>query len=168
MAGKIQRITPFLWFDDQAEEAARFYTSVFKNSEIVTTTRYADEAAAASGRPAGSVMTVVFRLDGLEFVALNGGPSFKFTEAVSFVVNCESQEEIDHYWKRLSAGGDEKAQQCGWLKDKFGLSWQIIPTVLGKMLTDQDPKKANAAMQAMLKMKKLDIAGLRQAYAQAG
>ncbi|MGE5242195.1 MAG: VOC family protein, partial [Bacteroidota bacterium] len=130
----MQKITPFLWFDGKAEEAANFYTSIFKNSKIVSVARYGDEAAKASGMPKGTAMTVAFELDGQKFVALNGGPHFKFTEAVSFVVNCQTQEEVDHYWENLSAGGDEKAQQCGWLKDKYGLSWQIVPTVMVEML----------------------------------
>jgi len=162
----MQKITPFLWFDTQAEEAANFYTAIFKNSKIVSVARYGEEAAKASGRPKGSAMTVAFEIEGQKFVALNGGPHFKFTEAVSFVVNCQSQEEVDHYWEKLSAGGDEKAQQCGWLKDKFGLSWQIVPTVMVEMLQDKDPKKSGRVMQAMLKMKKLDIETLKQAHKQ--
>ena len=161
-----QKITPFLWFDDQAEEAVRFYISIFKNSRIVGMSRYGEEGAEVSGRPEGTVMTVAFQLDGQEFVALNGGPIFKFTEAISFVVNCESQDEVDHYWGKLSAGGDPKAQQCGWLKDKYGLSWQIVPDVLGKMMQDKNPKKSGSVMQAMLQMKKLDIKTLKQAYEQ--
>jgi len=162
----MQKITPFLWFDGKAEEAANFYTSVFKNSKIVSIARYGDEAAKASGMPKGTAMTVAFELDGQKFVALNGGPHFKFTEAVSFVVNCKTQDEVDHYWEKLSAGGDEKAQQCGWLKDKYGLSWQIVPTVMVEMLQDKDPKKSGRVMQALLKMKKLDIKTLKQAYEQ--
>ena len=162
----MQKITPFLWFDGKAEEAANFYTSVFKNSKIVSVARYGDEAAKASGMPKGTAMTVAFELDGQKFVALNGGPHFKFTEAVSFVVNCKTQDEVDHYWEKLSAGGDEKAQQCGWLKDKYGLSWQIVPTVMVEMLQDKDPKKSGRVMQALLKMKKLDIKTLKQAYEQ--
>jgi len=162
----MQKITPFLWFDTQAEEAANFYASVFKNSKIVNVARYGDEAAKASGRPEGSAMTVAFELEGQKFVALNGGPHFKFTEAVSFVVNCQTQKEVDHYWEKLSAGGDEKAQQCGWLKDKYGLSWQIVPTVLVEMLQDKNPEKSERVMQALLKMKKLDIKTLQQAYEQ--
>ena len=127
-----QRITPFLWFDSQAEEAVGFYTSVFKNSKIVSVSRYGEEGAEASGRPKGTVMTIAFQLDGQEFVALNGGPIFAFTEAISFVVNCESQEEIDYYWERLSKGGEEKAQQCGWLKDRYGLSWGGNPQDVGR------------------------------------
>jgi predicted 3-demethylubiquinone-9 3-methyltransferase (glyoxalase superfamily) len=157
----MQKITPFLWFDDNAEEAVRFYTSIFKNSKIGKIARYDKAGEKAAGRPAGSVMTVEFELDGQEFVALNGGPHFKFTEAISFVVNCETQEEVDYYWKKLSEGGKEV--QCGWLKDKCGLSWQIVPTVLGELLSDKDAVKAQRVMQAMLKMVKLDIKKLKQA-----
>lgn len=165
MPAKItQKITPFLWFDDKAEEAAKFYTSIFKNSKIGNITRYDEEAAGPTGRPAGSVMTVDFQLGGQEFVALNGGPMFKFTEAISFVVNCENQEEVDYFWSKLSAGGEES--RCGWLKDKFGLSWQVVPTVLIEMLTDQDTAKAKRAMHAMLQMDKIDIAVLKKAYDQ--
>ena len=156
------QITPFLWFDNQAEEAAKLYTSIFKNSKIKKTTRYGNSGAQASGRPEGSVMTVAFELDGQEFTALNGGPHFKFTEAVSFVVNCKSQAEVDEYWEKLSAGGEKV--QCGWLKDQFGLSWQIIPKALNEMIEDPDPVKSQNVMAAMLKMKKIDIAGLREAY----
>lgn len=162
----MQKITPFLWFDNQAEEAANFYTSVFKNSKITHVARYGEEGARVSGRPNGSAMTVAFQLEGQDFVALNGGPHFKFTEAVSFVVNCKTQEEVDHYWDKLSAGGDEKAQQCGWLKDKYGLSWQIVPTDLGKMLQAKNPEKSESVMRALLQMKKLDIKTLKQAYDQ--
>lgn len=158
------RITPFLWFDDQAEEAARFYTSIFPNSKIVGVTRYGAEGANVSGRPNGSVMTVAFELGGQAFVALNGGPHFTFTEAVSFVVNCRTQEELDHYWAKLAAGGNAKAQQCGWLKDKYGLSWQIVPTVLSEMLQDKDPQRSERVMHAVLQMKKLDIRTLKSAY----
>jgi predicted 3-demethylubiquinone-9 3-methyltransferase (glyoxalase superfamily) len=165
MPAKItQKITPFLWFDDKAEEAARFYTSIFKNSKIGNITRYDEEAAGPTGRPAGSVMTVDFQLAGKEFVALNGGPMFKFTEAISFVVNCENQEEVDYFWSKLSAGGEES--RCGWLKDKFGLSWQVVPTVLTEMLTDKDTAKAKRVMHAMLQMDKIDIAVLKKAYDQ--
>ena len=160
----MQRISPFLWFDDKAEEAAVFYTSIFKNSKIRTIVRYADSGAEVTGRPKGTAMTVAFQLDGQEFVALNGGPQYKFTEAVSFVVNCQTQEEVDEYWKKLSDGGREV--QCGWLKDKYGLSWQIVPTILSEMLNDPDPKKADRVMKAMLQMKKIDIKGLKQAYEQ--
>jgi len=165
MPAKItQKITPFLWFDDKAEEAAKFYTSIFKNSKIGNITRYDEEAAGPTGRPAGSVMTVDFQLGGQEFVALNGGPMFKFTEAISFVVNCENQEEVDYFWSKLSAGGEES--RCGWLKDKFGLSWQVVPTVLTEMLTDKDTAKARRVMHAMLQMDKIDIAVLKEAYDQ--
>jgi predicted 3-demethylubiquinone-9 3-methyltransferase (glyoxalase superfamily) len=160
----MQKITPFLWFDNNAEEAVNFYVSVFKNSKIENVARYDEEGANASGRPKGTVMTVSFRLDGQEFVALNGGPVFKFTEAISFVISCETQEEVDYYWEKLSEGGDKKAQQCGWLKDRYGLSWQIVPSVLGKLLSDPDPATCRRVMQAMLRMKKIDIKGLEQAH----
>jgi predicted 3-demethylubiquinone-9 3-methyltransferase (glyoxalase superfamily) len=160
----MQKIAPFLWFDDRAEEAATFYTSIFRNSKIVNIARYGDAGAEVSGRPKGTVMTVEFQLEGQEFVALNGGPQFKFTEAISFVVNCQTQEEVDEYWKKLSDGGREV--QCGWLKDKYGLSWQIVPTILNEMLNDPDPKKAERVMKAMLQMKKIDIKALKQAYEQ--
>jgi len=162
MRKPLQRITPFLWFDDQAEEAARFYVSIFKDSRITSVVRYDDAAAKASGRPKGSVMTVAFELDGQPFTALNGGPHFKFTEAISLVVNCETQEEVDHFWKNLSAGGQEV--QCGWLKDRFGVSWQVVPTVLSEMLQDKDPEKSKRVMAAMLKMRKISIEGLKHAY----
>ena len=152
-------ITPFLWFDDKAEEAANFYVSVFKNSAIGAITRYSDEAANASGRPKGSVMTVAFTLDGSPFTAINGGPVFHFTEAVSFVVSCETQEEIDRLWEKLSA--HPESEQCGWLKDKYGLSWQIVPSILGTLL--DEPKKAGRVMAALIPMKKLDIAALKKA-----
>jgi len=158
----MQKISLCLWFDIQGEEAARFYTSVFKNSKIGRVTRYDEAAAKAAGRPQGSVMTVDFELDGQRYMALNGGPLFKFTEAISLVVNCETQKEVDHFWERLSAGGQEV--QCGWLKDRFGVSWQIVPTILPEMLQDKDPEKAKRVMAAMLKMKKIDIDGLKQAY----
>jgi len=154
----MQKITPFLWFDDKAEEAMNFYVSVFKNSKVVSISRY-DEAGP---RPAGSVMTASFVLEGQEFVALNGGPQFTFTPAISFVVNCTTQEEVDELWAKLSAGGKEV--QCGWLEDRYGLSWQIVPTVLIELLNDPDPVKTNRVMQAMLQMIKIDIEGLRRAY----
>ena len=154
------KITPFLWFDKEAEKAAKFYTSVFKNSKIHRIERYPEGSPA----PAGTVMTVNFELDGLAFTALNGGPLFKFNEAVSFVVNCDTQEEVDDFWTKLSQGGTEV--QCGWLKDKFGLSWQIVPTVLLEMLQDKDAERSKRVMQAMLRMKKIDIKSLRQAYDQ--
>src|SRR5213594_4540472 len=157
-----QKISPFLWFDHQAEDAVNFYVSIFKNSKIGSVTRYAEEAAKASGRPKGSVMTVAFELNGQEFVALNGGPIFKFTEAVSFIVNCETQAEVDRLWEKLSEGGEKG--QCGWLKDKYGLSWQIVPTVLSKMLQDKDARKSERVMSALLQMKKLDIKRLEQAF----
>ena len=153
----IQKITPFLWFDHKAEEAAGFYASIFPNSKIVKVVRYGK----AGPGPPGSAMTVEFQLEGQTFVALNGGPHFKFTEAISFVVNCQSQDEVDVYWDKLSAGGAEV--QCGWLKDKFGLSWQIVPTVLLELLGDPDPQKSQRAMKAMLSMKKLDIRALQHA-----
>jgi predicted 3-demethylubiquinone-9 3-methyltransferase (glyoxalase superfamily) len=160
----MHKITPCLWFENQAEEAVNFYTSIFYNSKILNVTRYGEAGAEVSGRPKGSVMTVLFQIKGQEFLALNGGPIFKFTEAVSFIVNCETQEEMDRLWEKLTEGGDEKAQQCGWLKDKYGLSWQIVPTVLAEMLQDKDAEKSERVMKAMLQMKKLDIQGLKQAY----
>ncbi len=160
----MQKITPFLWFNDQAEEAVKFYTSIFKNSRIGKIARYDKAGEKAAGRPAGSVMTVEFQLEGQEFLALNGGPHFKFTEAISFVVNCKTQAEVNRFWKKLSAGGQEV--QCGWLKDKYGLSWQIVPTVLGGLLTDKDAVKSQRVMEAMLKMVKLDIKKLKQAAKQ--
>jgi predicted 3-demethylubiquinone-9 3-methyltransferase (glyoxalase superfamily) len=156
----MQKITPFLWFDNQAEDAARFYVSIFKNSRIVGVTRYGE----AGPGPRGSVMTVTFELDGQEFIALNGGPHFTFTEAISLSVDCKSQQEVDEFWRRLSEGGEEG--QCGWLKDRYGLSWQINPTILGEMLSDPDPEKSRRVMEAMLKMKKIDIGRLKQAYDQ--
>jgi predicted 3-demethylubiquinone-9 3-methyltransferase (glyoxalase superfamily) len=163
MPDRFQRITPFLWFDRQAEEAVRLYTSVFPDSRVVTTTRYTKESAEVSGMPEGLVMTVAFQLDGQDLSAINGGPHFRFNEAISLVVNCRSQAEVDHYWARLSEGGDERAQQCGWLKDRFGVSWQVVPTELPELLADPDPEKASRATQAMLQMKKLDIAALKRA-----
>jgi len=154
------RISPFLWFDTQAEEAAKFYVSLFPNSRIKTIARYGE----AGPRPKGTVMTVAFELDGQEFIALNGGPQFKFTEAVSFTVSCKTQKEVDEYWSKLSAGGEEGA--CGWLKDRYGLSWQVNPPILGEMLSDPDPKKAKRVMEAMMKMTKIDIEALRKAYEQ--
>lgn len=151
----MQKITPCLWFDGQAEEAVNFYCSVFLEAKIKTVTRYNDAGSKASGRPAGSVMTINFELHGQEYLALNGGPYFKFNEAVSFIVNCENQEEVDHFWRKLSEGGQE--QQCGWLKDKFGLSWQIVPTILPELLNSSEPDKAMRVMEAMLAMKKIDI-----------
>jgi predicted 3-demethylubiquinone-9 3-methyltransferase (glyoxalase superfamily) len=153
----MQKITPFLWFDTQAEAAANFYVSIFNNSRVVKIARYGD----AGPGPKGSVMTVVFELEGQEFIALNGGPHFKFTEAISFSVACKTQEEVDRFWDKLSEGGQQS--QCGWLKDKYGLSWQINPTILGEMLSDPDPQKSKRVMEAMLKMKKIDIAALKKA-----
>ena len=161
----MQKIVPCLWFDSQAEEAVNFYASIFKNSKIGSVARYGEAGAKASGRPKGTVMTITFQLEGQEFLALNGGPIFKFTEAISFIVNCKTQKELDRLWKKLSEGGDEKAQQCGWLKDKYGVSWQIVPSVLGKMMQDKDAEKAERVMKAMLQMKKIDIKTLKQAYA---
>lgn len=154
----MQKITPFLWFDTQAEEAMNFYISIFKNSKILSVNRYGE----AGPGPKGSVMTASFLLDGQEFVALNGGPEYKFTPAISFVVNCETQEEVDAFWDKLSAGGRE--DQCAWLQDKFGVSWQIVPIILVKLLSDPDPIKAQRVMAAMMKMKKIDIATLKRAY----
>jgi predicted 3-demethylubiquinone-9 3-methyltransferase (glyoxalase superfamily) len=156
----MKNITPCLWFDDNAEEAMKFYVSIFKNSKVGTVTRYGE----AGPGPRGTVMSVTFQLDGQEFFALNGGPLFKFTEAISFFVNCETQQEVDELWEKLSQGG--KKDHCGWLKDKYGLSWQIIPSVLTRLLQDKDAAKANRVMQAMLQMGKLDIKGLQQAYDQ--
>jgi predicted 3-demethylubiquinone-9 3-methyltransferase (glyoxalase superfamily) len=158
MTSGIQKITPFLWFDHQAEEAARFYTSVFKNSKIEVVTYYGE----AGPGPQGSVMTVAFELDGQKFTALNGGPHFKFTEAISFVVNCETQQEVDDLWAKLTAGGQEV--QCGWLKDKYGLSWQIVPTAMVEMIKDKDAARSQRVLKAMYQMKKLDLALLEQAY----
>jgi predicted 3-demethylubiquinone-9 3-methyltransferase (glyoxalase superfamily) len=159
----IQKITPCLWFDDQAEEAAEFYTSVFRNSKIGNVSRYSEAGQEVHGKPAGTVMTVAFELDGQTFTALNGGPIFKFNEAISLQVDCETQEEVDYYWQKLSEGGDEKAQQCGWLKDKYGVSWQIVPRILVEILNDTDKSKSQRAMTAMLKMKKIDIDELKRA-----
>ena len=159
------KIAPCLWFDDEAEPAAAFYTGIFPNSRIGTVLRYSEVGQEFHGKPAGSVMTVAFELDGLTFTALNGGPLFRFNEAVSLQVYCETQQEIDHYWEKLSAGGDENAQQCGWLKDRYGLSWQIVPLVLLDMLQDPAPEKSQRAMAALFQMKKLDIAALQRAYA---
>lgn len=154
----MQKITPFLWFDDNAEDAMNFYVSIFKNSKVLSITRY-DEAGPGEK---GTVMVGEFQLDGQEFTALNGGPHFKFTEAISFVVNCETQEEVDDFWEKLSEGGEKS--RCGWLKDKYGLSWQVVPTVLTELLRDKDPEKANRVMRAMLQMDKIDIPTLKQAY----
>jgi len=156
----MQKITPFLWFDHQAEEAMNFYISIFKNSKVVRIARYGDTGPG----PKGSVMTAAFQLDGQDFVALNGGPHFTFSPAISFVVNCETQEEVDEFWEKLSDGGKEN--QCGWLDDKYGVSWQIVPTVLGQLLSDPDSVKAGRVMQAMLQMRKIDIASLKRAHEQ--
>ena len=164
MSDTASTITPCLWFDDQAEEAARFYTAIFKNSRVASVSRYSEAGREVHGKPPGSVMTVAFELDGQPFTALNGGPMFKFSEAVSFQVDCRTQDEVDYYWEKLSAGGDEAAQQCGWLKDKYGVSWQIVPAVLQELLRDADIGKAGRVMSSMLQMKKIDIDGLRQAY----
>ena len=158
-----KKIAPCLWFDSQAEEAAQFYTSVFRNSRIVSITRYGKAGYEVHKRPEGSVMTVAFELEGQPFTALNGGPMFKFNEAVSFEVLCRTQADIDYYWDKLSVGGDPRAQQCGWLKDKYGLSWQVVPAVLPELLSDPDPGKSGRVMEALLTMKKLDIAALERA-----
>ncbi len=152
------RITPFLWFDNQAEEAMDFYVSVFENSEVLSVSRYGEAGPGADG----SVMVATFRLGGQEFMALNGGPHFTFSEAISFSIPCETQEEVDYFWNTLSEGGEKS--QCGWLKDRFGLSWQVVPTILGELMQDEDPEKANSVMRAMLQMTKIDIAQLQQAY----
>lgn len=159
----MQKITPFLWFDNNAEEAAKSYISIFKNSKIIDITHYGESAAEASGRLKGTVMTVTFELEGQQFMALNGGPVFKFSPAISFLINCETQEELDDLWEKLSEGGEK--EQCGWLKDKFGVSWQIVPNVLSDMLQDKDAKKSERVLEALLQMKKIDIQGLRNAYA---
>ena len=160
----VQKITPCLWFDNQAEEAAKFYVSLFENSAMGAVTRYGKEGFEVHGRPEGSVLTVSFRLEGQEFTALNGGPHFKFSEAISFVVRCETQTEVDRYWDKLGDGGDQRAQQCGWLKDKYGVSWQIVPAALFEMMSGTDGIKSECVMRAMLQMKKLDLAALSRAY----
>jgi predicted 3-demethylubiquinone-9 3-methyltransferase (glyoxalase superfamily) len=157
----MQKITPYLWFDNNLEEAINFYTSIFKNSKILSVTRYGE----AGPGPEGTAMSATFELEGQQFMALNGGPLYKFTEAISFLVDCKTQEEVDDLWYKLSEGGEE--QPCGWLKDKFGLSWQIIPSVLGELISDPDPVKSQNVVKAMLQMKKIDIAALRAAYDQA-
>jgi predicted 3-demethylubiquinone-9 3-methyltransferase (glyoxalase superfamily) len=164
MTKNLQKITPNLWFDNQAEEAANFYVSIFKNSKIGDITRYGEAAAEISGKPKGSVMTITFQIEGQEFTALNGGPQFKFTEAISLLVNCETQQEVDELWEKLSEDGEEGP--CGWLKDKYGVSWQVVPRILDEMIRDPDPVKAERVMKAMLQMQKIDIAGLQQAYDQ--
>ena len=160
----LHTITPCLWFDDQAEAAAQFYTAIFRHSRIVNVARYGDAGHEIHGKPAGTVMVVAFELDGQAFTALNGGPMFTFNEAISFQVNCETQADVDYYWEKLSAGGDATAQQCGWLKDQYGVSWQVVPRVLPEMLSDPDAAKSQRAMVAMLQMKKLDIDALTRAY----
>ena len=162
---QVQRITPFLWFDTQAEEAAKFYTSVFKNSRIVRVSKYPNAGQEAHHKPAGSVMTVDFEIEGQPFAAINAGPEFKFTEAVSFVVHCKNQEEIDYFWEKLGAGGDPKAQQCGWLKDRYGLSWQVTPDILLDMINDKDEEARTRGFRAMMAMKKINIAELKRAFA---
>ena len=159
----MQKITPFLWFDHHAEEAAKFYTSVFKNSKVGRIFRYSEQANEKIGRPVGSVLTIQFEIEGQKFVALNGGPLFKFNESISFVVNCDSQEEVDYFWEKLTADGGEESA-CGWLKDKFGLSWQVVPTVLIDMLHDEDSEKSERVTNAMLQMKKIEIKTLQKAY----
>jgi predicted 3-demethylubiquinone-9 3-methyltransferase (glyoxalase superfamily) len=160
------KITPCLWFDSNAEEAVNFYTAIFNHSKVGNITRYGEAGYEIHGKPAGTVLTVEFELDGQAFTALNGGPVFKFNEAISFQVSCDSQGEVDYYWEKLSEGGDKKAQQCGWLKDKFGVSWQIVPTVLGQMLQDKDAGKSERVMKVLLQMRKIDIAALKRAYEQ--
>ncbi|HKC09672.1 MAG TPA: VOC family protein [Methylomirabilota bacterium] len=161
----ISKITPCLWFDDQAEAAVGFYTGIFKNSKVTTVSRYGEAGKEIHGKAPGTVMVVAFELEGQTFTALNGGPVFKFNEAISFQVSCESQAEVDHYWTKLSAGGDPSAQQCGWLKDRYGVSWQIVPTAMIEMLNDPDATKSQRVMTAMLQMKKIDVAALRRAAA---
>jgi len=162
----MQKITPCLWFDGNAEEAAKFYTSIFKNSKITDFARYGEAGAKVSGKPQGSLMTMAFELEGQEFLALNGGPEFTFSPAISFIVNCETQEEVDEFWEKLSEGGE--TQPCGWLRDKYGVSWQIVPTVLGEMMQDADPMKSESVMAALLQMRKIDISVLKAAHEQGG
>jgi predicted 3-demethylubiquinone-9 3-methyltransferase (glyoxalase superfamily) len=161
---RIHTIAPCLWYDDQAEAAAELYVSIFPNSRIISQSRYGEAGREFHGKPPGSVMSVVFELDGQPFTALNGGPLFKFTEAISFQVNCQTQAEIDHYWNRLSAGGDPAAQQCGWLKDRFGVSWQVVPAAMGTMMSSPDAAKTQRTMQTLLGMHKLDLARLQRAF----
>jgi len=163
MQSKFQRITPFFWFNEDAEAAVAFYTSIFPSSSTGVQTRYTKEAEKVAGVKAGTIMTIAFTLDGQQFTALNGGPHFKFNEALSLVINCESEAEVDHYWERLGEGGDPGAQQCGWLKDKFGVSWQVVPVELDALLADPDAERARRATEAMFTMKKLDMAELRRA-----
>ncbi len=160
----MQRVAPCLWFDSNAEEAVDFYVSIFENSKILGGARYGQAGADASGRPKGTVMTIAFQLDGQEFLALNGGPVFTFSPAISFIVNCETQEQVDDLWEKLGDGGE--IEQCGWLRDKYGVSWQIVPTVLGELLSDPDPEKSERVMKAMLQMNKIDTKGLKRAYEQ--
>jgi predicted 3-demethylubiquinone-9 3-methyltransferase (glyoxalase superfamily) len=160
----MRKITPFLWFDDNAEEAAKFYVSIFKNSKITGVSRYGEAAAKASGRPKGSVMTVDFELEGQPFVAMNGGPAFSFTPAISLAVGCDTQKEIDELWKKLTDGGEEV--ECGWLKDKYGMSWQIVPAAIGEMISDRDPARSDRVMREVLQMKKIDLERLKKAYGQ--
>lgn len=160
----MHRIRPSLWFDTQAEDAARFYTSIFKDSTLGAITRYPDAGQDVTGKPPGSVMTVEFEVNGLSFIALNGGPNFTFSEAISFEIPCADQAEVDYYWERLSEGGDPAAQQCGWLKDKFGLSWQVVPRGMGEILNSPDQERSKRAFEAMLQMKKLDLAALQRAF----
>ncbi len=160
----MQKIAPCLWFDDQAEEAAKFYTGIFKNSKILDVSRYGEAGREVHGRPPGTVLAVAFELDGQPFTALNGGPIFSFTPAISFQIGCDTQEQVDDYWDKLSEGGDKSAQQCGWLKDKYGLSWQVVPNVLPRMLGDPDSAKSGRVMTAMLQMKKIEIRELERAY----
>ncbi|WP_242404657.1 VOC family protein [Janthinobacterium agaricidamnosum] len=164
MMRSVQKISPCLWFDGNAEQAANFYTGIFPNSKITQVSRYTEAGREQHGQQPGSVMLVVFELDGQRFSGLNGGPLFTFSEAISFQVSCDSQQEVDHYWDKLSEGGDQNAKQCGWLKDQFGVSWQIVPTALIEIMTDPDTVKAGRAMTAMMRMKKLDIAALRRAF----
>jgi predicted 3-demethylubiquinone-9 3-methyltransferase (glyoxalase superfamily) len=160
---RLQKISPFLWFDNQAEEAARYYTGIFRNSSITAITHYGEAGQEIHGRPPGSVMTAAFELEGQSFTAINGGPVFTFSPAISFVINCDTQEEIDYYWDKLTAGGDPGAQQCGWLADKYGLSWQVVPQLMIDLMTDEDRARADRVMSAMLKMKKIDIETLKRA-----
>ena len=164
MTERLQKITPFLWFDDKAEEAANYYVSIFRDSKVLTVTRYTEVGKEQHRRPPGSVMTVEFDLEGQQFTALNGGPVFQHNPAISFVVHCKTQEEVDYYWDKLTAGGDPKAQQCGWLKDKFGMSWQVVPDPLIDMIKDPDKEKAQRAFKAMMQMKKLDLDAARRAF----
>lgn len=164
MPARVQRITPCLWFDDQGEEAAQFYCTIFPNSRVGKVSRYGKEGREIHGKPEGSAMSVEFELDGQPFTAINGGPVFKFTEAISFQIHCETQEEVDHYWERLLEGDDAQPQQCGWLKDRYGVSWQVIPRTLIELVSDATSEKSQRAMRAMLQMQKIDVAALRRAY----